>query len=111
VASASRIHRLRKKSVRQYAGRSCCGYCALNPMCFLRFRHSVRILPFLRLNIGKRGVSTSIGVRGAHITTVGHGQVRETVGLQGSASVTRTSIGRIKRTRKRQERRSLCLNR
>jgi hypothetical protein len=48
-----------------------------------RFRRSFRILPGLRLNIGKRGVSTSIGVRGAHIT-VGHGQVRETVGLPGT---------------------------
>jgi hypothetical protein len=52
-------------------------------MGYFRFRRSIRILPFLRLNIGKRGVSTSIGVRGAHIT-VGHGKVRETVGLPGT---------------------------
>jgi len=49
-------------------------------MGYLRFRRSVKILPGIRLNIGKRGVSTSIGVRGAHVT-FGHGQVRETVGL------------------------------
>ncbi|HWS69782.1 MAG TPA: DUF4236 domain-containing protein [Steroidobacteraceae bacterium] len=30
-----------------------------------------------------RGVSTSISVRGAHVT-VGHGQVHETVGLPGT---------------------------
>jgi Protein of unknown function (DUF4236) len=48
-----------------------------------RFRRSIRILPGLRLNLGKRGASVSIGGRGAHIT-VGHGQVRETVGLPGS---------------------------
>jgi hypothetical protein len=48
-----------------------------------RFRRSIRILPGLRLNIGKRGVSVSAGVRGAHVT-VGHGQVRETVGLPGT---------------------------
>jgi hypothetical protein len=48
-----------------------------------RFRRSIRILPGLRLNIGKRGVSTSIGVRGAHIT-IGHGKVRETVGIPGT---------------------------
>jgi hypothetical protein len=48
-----------------------------------RFRRSIRILPGLRLNIGKRGVSTSIGGRGAHIT-IGHGKVRETVGLPGT---------------------------
>jgi hypothetical protein len=48
-----------------------------------RFRRSIRILPGLRLNLGKRGASVSIGGRGAHIT-VGHGKVRETVGLPGS---------------------------
>jgi hypothetical protein len=48
-----------------------------------RFRRSIKILPGIRLNVGKRGVSTSIGVRGAHIT-VGNGQVRETVGLPGT---------------------------
>jgi Protein of unknown function (DUF4236) len=48
-----------------------------------RFRRSISLFPGIRLNIGKRGVSTSIGVRGAHIT-VGHGKVRETVGIPGS---------------------------
>lgn len=48
-----------------------------------RFRRSIRILPRIRINIGKRGVSTSIGVRGVHVT-LGHGQVRETVRLPGS---------------------------
>ena len=47
-----------------------------------RFRRSIRIFPGIRLNIGKRGVSTSIGVRGAHVT-VCHGRVRETVGPPG----------------------------
>jgi hypothetical protein len=37
-----------------------------------RFRRSLRILPGIRLNIGKPGVSTSIGVRGAHVI-IGHG--------------------------------------
>jgi hypothetical protein len=48
-----------------------------------RFRRSIRILPGLRLNIAKRGVSTSVGGRGAHVT-IGHGEVRETVGLPGT---------------------------
>jgi hypothetical protein len=52
-------------------------------MGYFHFRRSIRILPGLRINIGKRGVSTSIGVRGAHVT-VGHGKVRETVGIPGS---------------------------
>lgn len=49
----------------------------------LRFRRSVKILPGVRLNFSKSGVSTSVGVRGAHVT-FGHGQVRETVGLPGT---------------------------
>ena len=48
-----------------------------------RFRRSIRILPGVRVNLSRSGVSTSVGVRGAHIT-IGHGQVRETVGIPGS---------------------------
>lgn len=48
-----------------------------------RFRRSFKILPGVRINLGKSGVSTSIGTRGAHVT-VGHGQVRKTVGLPGT---------------------------
>jgi len=49
----------------------------------LRCRRSIRLLPFTRLNIGKRGASVSVGGCGAHVT-LGHGQVRETVGLPGT---------------------------
>jgi len=49
----------------------------------LRFRRSVKILPGVRLNFSKSGVSTSVGTRGAHVT-IGHGQVRETVGIPGT---------------------------
>jgi hypothetical protein len=48
-----------------------------------RFRRSIRVLPGLRLNVGKRGMSTSIGGRGAHVT-IGRGQLRDTVGLPGT---------------------------
>jgi hypothetical protein len=48
-----------------------------------RFRRSIRILPGIRLNIGKRGISTSIGVRGAHVT-FGKTGTRTTIGLPGS---------------------------
>jgi hypothetical protein len=48
-----------------------------------RFRRSVKILPGIRLNFGKRGISTSIGVRGAHVT-FGKSGTRTTVGLPGS---------------------------
>jgi hypothetical protein len=48
-----------------------------------RFRRSITILPGVRLNFGKRGISTSIGIRGAHVT-VGKTGTRTTVGLPGS---------------------------
>jgi hypothetical protein len=48
-----------------------------------RFRRSIKILPGIRLNFGKRSVSTSIGVRGAHVT-FGKTGTRTTVGLPGS---------------------------
>ena len=56
-------------------------------MGFFRFRRSVRILPGVTLNLGKRSASVSIGVRGAHVT-VGPTGARTTVGLpeaRGSA--------------------------
>jgi hypothetical protein len=48
-----------------------------------RFRRSFKLLPGIRLNLGKRGISTSIGVRGAHVT-FGASGTRTTVGLPGS---------------------------
>jgi hypothetical protein len=48
-----------------------------------RFRRSIKILPGIRLNFGKRGISTSVGVRGAHVT-YGPTGTRTTVGLPGS---------------------------
>jgi hypothetical protein len=48
-----------------------------------RRHRSIKLLPGLRLNFGKRGISTSIGVRGAHVT-FGRTGTRTTVGLPGS---------------------------
>jgi hypothetical protein len=61
-----------------------------------RFQRHIRLGPFLRLNVGKAGVSTSVGVRGAHVT-FGRNQVRTTVGLPGSGlSLTHSSsLGRV----------------
>ena len=60
-----------------------------------RFHRSVKLFPGLRLNFGKRGISASIGVRGAHVT-YGPTGTRTTVGLPGSGlsythAVSRTS--------------------
>jgi Protein of unknown function (DUF4236) len=48
-----------------------------------RFRRSIKIFPGIRLNFGKRGVLTSVGVRGTHVT-FGKTGTRTTVGLPGS---------------------------
>jgi uncharacterized protein DUF4236 len=49
-----------------------------------RFYRRLRILPGLRLNVGKTGVSASIGGRGAWATFRRGHRVRTTVGLPGS---------------------------
>ena len=48
-----------------------------------RFRRSVKLLPGVRVNFGKRGASVSVGVRGAHVTYGPTGR-RTTVGLPGT---------------------------
>jgi len=48
-----------------------------------RFRRSVRLLPGIRVNLGKRGASVSLGRRGAHVT-IGPTGTRTTVGLPGT---------------------------
>jgi hypothetical protein len=48
-----------------------------------RFRQSIRLLPGVRLNFGKRGVSASIGGAGATVNFGAKG-VRGTIGLPGS---------------------------
>jgi hypothetical protein len=49
----------------------------------LRFYRRIKLFPGVRINLSRSGVSTSVGVRGTHIT-VGHGKVREAVGIPGS---------------------------
>jgi hypothetical protein len=47
-----------------------------------RFRRRIGLLPGFRLNVGKRGVSLSAGVRGLH-TTIGR-RISTTAGLPGT---------------------------
>ena len=49
----------------------------------LRFRQTFRLFPGVRINVGKRGLSATIGVPGAAIN-VGRKGVRSTVGIPGS---------------------------
>jgi hypothetical protein len=48
-----------------------------------RFRRLVNMLPGIRLNFSRSGVSTSVGTRGAHVT-LGNRKVGTTVGLPGT---------------------------
>lgn len=48
-----------------------------------RFRRSVKILPGVRLNFGKKGTSVTVGPRGAKVT-VGPNGTRATVGIPGT---------------------------
>ncbi len=48
-----------------------------------RFRRTLSILPGLRLNLGKRGVSLSAGLRGARIT-FGRRGITKTIGFPGT---------------------------
>ncbi|MCU1314919.1 MAG: hypothetical protein JWN63_241 [Candidatus Acidoferrum typicum] len=58
-----------------------------------RFRRSAKLLPGVRLNLGKRGASVSVGVRGAHVT-YGPTGTRTTVGIPGTGlSYTSTASG------------------
>ena len=63
-------------------------------MGFFRFRRSIKILPGVRWNFGKRSSSISLGGRGFHYTIGTHG-TRTTVGLPGTGlSYTTTSATR-----------------
>ncbi len=63
----------------------------------LRFYRRIKILPGVTLNVGKTGITTTIGGSGAHVT-YGHGKTRTTVGLPGTgisySSTSGTSPGR-----------------
>ncbi len=60
-------------------------------MGFFRFRRSIKLLPGVRWNIGKKSTSLSFGGRGVHYT-VGTSGSRSTVGIPGTGlSYTETS--------------------
>ncbi len=71
-----------------------------------RFRRSVKILPGVRLNLGKKGISVSIGPRGAKLT-VGPSGTRATVGIPGTGiSYTKTLERKCRESMKEEERKS-----
>lgn len=52
-------------------------------MGFLRFRRSFKVIPGIRINLSKTGVSTSIGKPGTTVNLRGD-RVRTTVGVPGT---------------------------
>ena len=64
-------------------------------MGFFRFRRSIKILPGIRWNFGKRSSSISFGGRGFHYTIGTHG-TRTTIGIPGTG-ISYTSVNRAKR--------------
>lgn len=48
-----------------------------------RFRKSIKILPGVKINLGKKGASVSIGGRGATVNLNKNG-IRRTIGIPGS---------------------------
>lgn len=72
-------------------------------MGYLRFYRRRQIFPGLRLNFSKRGVSASVGVRGAHVT-LGRRGVRTTVGVPGTG-LFYTSLAAAKHGRTTRQRR------
>src|SRR5258706_15241308 len=49
----------------------------------IRFRRTFKILPGVKINVSRHGVSTTVGTRGMHLTFNRYG-VRQSVGLPGS---------------------------
>ena len=68
-------------------------------MGYLRFRRSIRIAPGIRLNLGKRGISASVGVRGAHETFHISGRRTTSVGIPGTGVSYIARSGGVSRTR------------
>lgn len=60
-----------------------------------RFRKSVKIAPGVRLNIGKKSVGISAGVKGARVSVNSNGRVTKSVGIPGTglSYVTTSKIG------------------
>lgn len=69
-------------------------------MGFLRFRRTFKILPGLKLNINKRSVGLTLGIRGAHFSVNTKGQKTTSIGIPGSglSYISRSSMRANNRT-------------
>jgi len=58
-------------------------------MGYFRFRKTISVLPGVKVNLSKTGVSTSVGGKGATLN-VGHGKKNVTLGIPGTGLSYRT---------------------
>ena len=57
------------------------------------FRRRIRLIPGVRLNVSKSGLSASVGIRGASVTLGGRGGTYTNVGIPGTGLYSRTRVG------------------
>ena len=66
----------------------------------IRFRKSMKIMPGVRVTLGKNGISGSLGTNGARVSVNSKGQVRGTAGINGSGFSSTTLLnGKSKSTK------------
>jgi hypothetical protein len=58
-------------------------------MGYFRFRKTISVLPGVKVNLSKTGVSTSVGGKGATLN-IGHGKKNVTLGIPGTGLSYRT---------------------
>ena len=58
-------------------------------MGYFRFRKTISVLPGVKINLSKTGVSTSVGGKGATLN-IGHGKKNVTLGVPGTGLSYRT---------------------
>ena len=67
----------------------------------LRFRRSFRIAPGVRLNVNRRSVGVSAGVRGARVSVNSDGRTTRTIGIPGTGLSYRSQTGPRRRSSRR----------
>lgn len=60
----------------------------------IRFRKSIKLMPGVRMTLGKKGISGSLGVTGARVSVNSKGQVRGTAGLNGTGLSSTTVLNK-----------------
>ena len=58
----------------------------------IRFRKSMKIMPGVRVTLGKSGISGSLGTNGARVSVNSKGQVRGTAGISGTGLSSTTML-------------------